>query len=258
MWTLIAPIALNLVTAPAFAAPRIWVQYTEIPEALIVSNDTGAEIKDCKVEWQVRWDKGRHYTEIALVDLPANGEVKVSDCGDWWDERISKTLDVKVTLYGPDGKALATQDYEGVFKLVARHGLPTDGWSAEASRGANIRAAFDADLGSRWDTGGKQEAGDWYMVDMGQSQRIAGLIVDARRSANDYPSGLIVDVSEDGDNWTRVAKIDDTEPVNKKGRIDVSFDPVAARYICLTLTRPHGDRWFWSMHELSVLPPKED
>jgi hypothetical protein len=257
MWTLLVSAVMSLTVSPAAAAPRIWVQYTELPEALMVSNDTGAEVKSCKVEWQIRYDKGRHYTEVALVDLPAHGEVKVSDCREWWDERLSKTLDVTVTLYAPDGKQLATQDYEGVFKLVARHGLPTDGWSAAASRGANTKAAFDGDLGSRWDTGGKQEVGDWYMLDMGKPQRIAGLIIDARQSANDYPSGLIVDVSGDGDNWLRVAKLDDTEPVNRKGRIDLSFDPVSARYICLMLTRPHGDHWFWSIHELSVLPPKE-
>ncbi len=258
MWVLFAPVALNLVAAPASAAPRIWVQYTEAPEALMVSNDTGAEIKSCKVEWQVRWDQGRHYTEIALVDLPANGEVKVSDCQDWWDERISKTLDVTVTLYGPDGTQLASENYEGVFKLVARRGVPTDGWSARASRGPNTRAAFDNDLGSRWDTGGTQQVGDWYMLDMGRPQRLGGLTIDSRRSANDYPSGIIVDVSEDGDNWTRVANIDDTEPMNKQGKLDLAFDPVTARYICLTLKKPHGDSWFWSIHELSVLPPSEE
>ncbi len=258
MWMPTVLALLSTVVTPASAAPRIWVQYTEMPEALMVSNDSGAELKGCKVEWQVRWDRGRHYTEIAMVDLPANGEVKVSDCQDWWDERVSKTLDVTVTLYGPDGKTLATQDYDGVFKLVARRGIATDGWSAQASRGNRPQAAFDNDLGSRWDTGGTQEVGDWYMLDMGKPQRIAGLIIDARRSANDYPSGLIVDVSEDGDNWHRVAKLDDTEPVNKEGTIDLSFDAVSARYICLALTKPHGDRWFWSIHELSVLPPSED
>lgn len=258
MWMLMASVTLSMAAHPASAAPRVWVQYTELPEAVMVSNDSGAEVKGCKVEWEIRYDQGRHYTEIALVDLPANGEVKVNDCHDWWDERSSKTLDATVTLFGPDGKVLAKESYEGVFKLVARRGIPADGWSAEASGGNRPQAAFDNDLGSRWDTGGKQEAGDWYMLDMGRPHRLASLIIDSRRSANDYPSGLVVDVSEDGDNWKRVVALDDTEPANKKGRIDLAFDPVTARYICLRLTRPHGDQWFWSIHELSVLPPKEN
>ena len=31
---------------------------------------------------------------------------------------------------------------------------------------------------------------------------------------------------------------------------------LTARYIRLTLTKPHGESWFWSIHELSVLPPE--
>jgi len=32
---------------------------------------------------------------------------------------------------------------------------------------------------------------------------------------------------------------------------------VEAQHIRITLTKPHGESWFWSIHELSVLPPEE-
>jgi len=256
MRTLAAALLVVLFASVANAAPRIWLQHTDVPEALMVSNDSGAEMGGCKVEWKVRYDSGLHYTEIALVDLPANGEVKVCDCGDWWDENRSKTLDVDLTLYGPDGKTRATQSYQGVFKTTPRQGLPTEGWEAVASRG-NPALAFDGDPGTRWDTGGAQRAGDWYTLNMNHVYTIAGLILDARRSANDYPSGLTVEVSVKGGPWQMVADIRDTEPLNKRGRIRLSFDPVEAQHIRITLTKPHGESWFWSIHELSVLPPEE-
>ena len=252
-----AVIAALAIGAAARAAPQVWLEHTDLPEALMVSNDTGAAVAGCKVEWAVRYDDGGHYTEIALTDLPANGSVRVTDCTGWWDERHHKTMDVSLTLYGPDGKALARKSYEGVFKLVARRGLPTDGWSAKACREATVAAAFDGNLATRWDTAGKQEAGQWYQLDMGKPQQFAGLIIDTRHSANDYPTGLTVEASDDGETWKAIGEIEDVEPMNKRGKITLSFEPVTARHIKLTLTKPHGENWFWSMHELSVLPPSQ-
>ena len=79
---------------------------------------------------------------------------------------------------------------------------------------------------------------------MGRTHKIAGLIVDSRRSANDYPSGLRVDVWVPKGDWTAVVDLEDTEPVNRGGRLTLRFDPVDARYIRLRLTKPHGDNWF--------------
>jgi type 1 glutamine amidotransferase len=254
MRTLAFVLMLLTLSCLAHAAPRIWLQYSDVPEALMVSNDSGAELKGCRAEWLVRYDGGLHYHEIARVDLPANGEVKVGDCGEWWDENRSKTLDVDLTLRGPDDKTLANQGYEGVFKVVPRQGLPTVDWVGTASRGGNTAAAFDGDPATRWDTGGTQKAGDFYLLDMRNEYRIAGLILDARGSANDYPGGLTVEVSVRGEKWRKVADIPDTESVNKRGRIKITFDPVDVQHILITLTKPHGESWFWSIHELSVLP----
>lgn len=250
-------ITIVLVLAPGgsvLAAPRVWLEGADMPEALMVSNDSGTELAGCVAEWTITYENGDHYTEVAMVDLPANGDARVTDCNNWWDERRSKKLDVRLKLYGPDKTLLA--EHAQVFTVVQRQGLPTDGWSAKASRGPNVAAAYDGELRSRWDTAGFQQAGDWYTLDMGKVQRFAGLIIDSRQSANDYPSGLKVEASQDGENWSLVVDVPDTEPFNKGGKVTLGFDAVEARYIRLTLTKPHGERWYWSIHELSVLPPQ--
>lgn len=238
----------------AQADPRVWLEYSDAPEALMVANDSGTALRGCKVQWEVRFEGGLHYTEIAMVDLPAMGEQRVSDCADWWDENRSKSLDVHLTLYAPDGKELARQSYEGVFRAVPREGIVPTGWTATASRGSNPAAAFDGNPSTRWDTGGSQRPGDFYLLDMKQEHRIVGVILDARGSPEDYPSGLRIEVSVQGGPWKRVAEVTDTQPLNRRGRIKILFEPVEAQHVLITLTRPHGEHWFWSIHELSVLP----
>jgi len=88
---------------------------------------------------------------------------------------------------------------------------------------------------------------------MKHEYKIAGLVLDAR-APRMTTLGLTVEVSVRGEKWECVADIQDTEPLNKRGRIKVSFDPVEVQHILITLTKPHGESWFWSIHELSVLP----
>jgi len=252
----VAAITLGLLLAgAATAAPRIWIEGTEAPEALKVSNDSGAAVRGCTAEWTISYGPDGHYTEIALVDLPAKGEVQVSDCANWWNQTWHKRMDAKVRLLGSDGAVLAEQDYTGVFKILARKGLPTDGWSAKSCIGGNVKAAFDDDVGTRWDTGRPMKAGDWYSLDMGKPQRVNGVIVDFRPSGQDFPEGLKVEVSTDGKEWEQVAKTSDLAVINKGGKSTLSFDPVEAQHIKLTIEKTHGEGMFWSIHELSVLAP---
>ncbi|MGQ9731265.1 MAG: ThuA domain-containing protein [Candidatus Zipacnadales bacterium] len=250
----IVVLSFALLACVANAAPKIWLEYSDVPEALLVSNDSGTEVRGCMVEWRVKLEDVLHYTEVAAVDLPAQGELKVSDCAEWWDETRSHIFDVMLTLYGPTGHKLATNAYEGIFRALTRQGLSTEGWTASASRGANVQAAFDGNSATRWDTGGRQQAGDWFLLDMGQPHWITGVILDARGSANDYPEGVRVDVSVHGKEWTCAADVSDTAPFNRRGSLRLTFEPLGARYVRITLTKPHGDQWFWSIRELSILP----
>ena len=84
--------------------------------------------------------------------------------------------------------------------LIARFAgalVERTGWIASASSG-NAAAAIDGKDDTRWDTQHAQQKGDWFQLDLGRKQRIGRVVLDGRRSANDFPRGLEVYVSNDG------------------------------------------------------------
>ena len=71
---------LAVASGAAFGAPSVVVEGAEAPIALWASNDTPQAMPNCRVEWTLTYADGSHYTEAAIVDLPAEGSVQVSDC----------------------------------------------------------------------------------------------------------------------------------------------------------------------------------
>ncbi|MCP4455826.1 MAG: hypothetical protein GY809_30575, partial [Planctomycetes bacterium] len=68
--------------------------------------------------------------------------------------------------------------------------------SVKASRSNNIaHLAIDGKLGTRWSTDGSMKPGDWFVVDLGMEATVAGLTLDTKNSANDYPRGYEIYVS---------------------------------------------------------------
>jgi uncharacterized protein (DUF608 family) len=143
-----------------------------------------------------------------------------------------------------------------------RRGLPPEGWRLDAyvpdaapTTEMNLKLAIDEDLTTRWTTGRGMRPGDRFQVDLGESRRIQGVWADIAQSGRDYPRGYTIEVSPDGENWRRVAKAD--EATSRRcvihGLWRADFAPVEARYIRITQKGSH-DRWWWSMHELYVLP----
>ncbi len=66
--------------------------------------------------------------------------------------------------------------------------------SASVNSG-NAKNAVDGNPGTRWDTGSAMKGGEWFMLDLGHSQKVSGLVLDARGSNGDYPRGYEVHVS---------------------------------------------------------------
>jgi hypothetical protein len=256
MRTMLTLAAAILSASAALAGPTIWLEYEDYPEALMVGNDSGEALDACQAVWTITYGKGEHYTEMALVNLPADGKAEVTKCERWWDTRWHNKMDVFVCLFSPDGKLLCDEAYDGVFNLVPVGGYPTEGWSAKASRGADTANAFDGDAATRWATGAPMEAGDWFTLDMGEAKPVAKVILDGRGSPEDYPGALEVAVSTDGEKFTTVAKVDDVQAISRGGLVKISFDPTDARYIKVTCTKARGSGWFWSIHELAVVGPE--
>ena len=125
-------------------------------------------------------------------------------------------------------------------------------WKLTAShKPADCAAATDGNAASRYTTGAFQVPGMWLQIELPQETAIAGLVLDAVKSPNDYPRGYKVEVSADGQAWSKPVAIGKGIP----GTTDIAFDPVKARHIRITQTGSVNGL-FWSIHELEVLAAK--
>ena len=87
----------------------------------------------------------------------------------------------------------------------------------------------------------------WFQVELPEPTRIAGLILDAAGSRNDYPRGYQVEICGDGKSWGKpVAKGKGTT-----ARTEIKIQPQPARFVRITQTGKH--RLFWSIHDLEIL-----
>lgn len=107
--------------------------------------------------------------------------------------------------------------------------------------------ALDGNLATRWSTGTSQANGQWFQVDMGSVNAFNKIVLNAANSANDYPRGYQVTVSNDGINWSSsVATGTGTPSITT-----MAFATQAARYIRITQTGSTAGT-FWSIHEFNV------
>jgi mono/diheme cytochrome c family protein len=126
-------------------------------------------------------------------------------------------------------------------------------WSASASKNSNrAKLACDADTATRWDTGGKQEAGQWFQIDLGQPWQLTRLTFDAQASAGDWPRGWELTLSDDGITWSKpLAKGE-----SLKVPVTVLDFPLPAhtstRYVRLTQILSGATGNFWSINEIAV------
>jgi glucose/arabinose dehydrogenase/mono/diheme cytochrome c family protein len=110
--------------------------------------------------------------------------------------------------------------------------------------------AIDGDIHTRYDTATSQVPGMWFQIELPQSMTVAGLRLDAAASAQDYPRGYKIDVSNDGKTW---------RPALAAGRgtralTDIFFPPAEGKFIRITQTGS-VDGLYWSIHELSLYAP---
>jgi len=107
--------------------------------------------------------------------------------------------------------------------------------------------ALDGNLSTRWSTDTGQVSGQWFEVDLGSPSTFNGLILNSINSANDYPRGYQVTVSNDGVNWgSPVATGAGTPNITT-----ITFATQTARYIRITQTGSTGN--YWSIDEFNIL-----
>ncbi len=122
-------------------------------------------------------------------------------------------------------------------------------WVASSSTsGSDSPAnALDGNLTTRWSTGASQANGQWFEVDMGVANTFNKLVLNCVNSANDYPRGYQVYVSNDGVNWGSFV----ASGTGSSGTTTITFPAQAARYIRIIQTGSVSGT-FWSIDEFNA------
>ncbi len=141
--------------------------------------------------------------------------------------------------------------------------VPSRLWRAQASQhGEDAGLAFDGDALTRWSPLAPQVPGQSFELDLGQVEPGLCMVRLASGRDDDEPASLSLELSLDGLNYERVAKMGmiayplywdagraQTGP--GRPRLDISFAPRAARYLRLTQTGASAES-YWSLQELAV------
>jgi F5/8 type C domain len=134
-------------------------------------------------------------------------------------------------------------------------------FSLSASHNAErILAAADGQAGTRWVSGMPQNGTEWIRVDFDRVRRptFVRLVMD-RRSFADYPRGLDVEGSVDGNVFTPLAQGPVVTPFALslierpfEPRIDRALPRMDVRALRLRQTGRTPRQWYWSVHEIRL------
>jgi mono/diheme cytochrome c family protein/glucose/arabinose dehydrogenase len=121
-------------------------------------------------------------------------------------------------------------------------------WKFKANHGKNFANAVDGKSDTRWDTKKAQVPGMWLQIELPSPVKLAGILMDSRASARDYPRGYKVTLSDDGKIWTEpVATGAGAHPLTA-----IYFDQPTTSFIKIEQTG-NTDGLYWSIHELEIL-----
>lgn len=195
-------------------------------------------------------------------DFPAGYQVLVSNDGTNWTDVGSGSGNSANTVvrFAPQVaqyiKVVQTGSSAGwwsiaEFNVFSDPVLDRTGWTATASStdtyGDVPANALDGNQNTRWSSGVAQASGQWFQVDMGKSQSISSILMDAGpTSTGDYPRGYQLQVSNDNVNWTTASSGD----FGNSRTIRFDFQGQTVRYFKIVQTGT-STNW-WSISELVV------
>jgi hypothetical protein len=202
---------------------------------------------------------------------PVNGktyEAQMVSMGTNTDEWIADIACCVRKAFGNQG-ALVTKD--DVKKLRAATKARTAPWTIEELRAGypspmenrsewklsashnekDVAKALDGNDVTRWSSNKPQSPGMWFQIELPAVTDVAGVVLDCTKSANDYPRGYKVELSNDGVAW-------DKPILQGQGNNSVTEllfpKPAKIKFIRITQTG-EAKGTFWSIHELQVLKP---
>jgi hypothetical protein len=145
-----------------------------------------------------------------------------------------------------DQPALRDEALVAVTRLM--QALDEGTLQATASHGAGAaRSAFDGDRGTRWTSGGPQQKGQWFELDLGFPVEVQSITLDAGDTGDDYPRGYEVYLANTPGEWGEPA----AQGVGKAKTTEIAVTPREARYIRIAQTGSTTGM-YWSICELAV------
>jgi hypothetical protein len=126
--------------------------------------------------------------------------------------------------------------------------LSRPNWIANASlASSNAWAALDRNSLTRWDTGTRMQNGQWFKVDLGTAQTFNQVVLEYTGSADDFPRGYVLAISDNNATWTDVKT-----GAGSSGSTTITLNgAVTTRFVRVTQTGSSGS--WWSIHEFRLL-----
>ena len=123
-------------------------------------------------------------------------------------------------------------------------------WKVTASENPESAGLMsDGKTETRWQTASEQKSGQWVEVELPEETALGGIRLDEWKAQGDYPKTYRMEVSLDGQKWTRVVEANGLPGASEK-----YFAPTKAKFVKLTLTGvQRGNRW--TICELQLFPP---
>lgn len=109
-----------------------------------------------------------------------------------------------------------------------------------------LERMVDGNKKSRWSTGQSMAAGQWVQIELPETKKVNGLILDQADSKNDFPGEFKVQLSMDGKNWTKSLILK-----GAKFKSVLRFKETESRFIKITCLEENKGN-FWSIHELEI------
>jgi HEAT repeat protein len=111
----------------------------------------------------------------------------------------------------------------------------------------DAKEAIDGKMDSRWSTGTPQKPDMFFLIDQGAEYEVSKIVLDSTPSANEYPRGFKVFVSNDQNNWGAPV----AEGKGSGAVTQIAFPPMSGRYIKIVQTGS-DEKASWSIHELKI------
>lgn len=123
-------------------------------------------------------------------------------------------------------------------------------WVETEENRETIRWSYDGDLQTAWESG-QQREGIALEVELAAEQKISGIYLDYGEKDWDYPRGLQIAISSDGESWTMV------EYADADGKYFILASPYSGRYIRLSLDGAEATESHWSIYEMYIMTEAE-